>query len=193
MSIDPSILKQLSTFAIGFSAAFLAALWLSLIFWTNRDIRKRSRDRAMRIFAVVVVTLLFLPGFLIYLVLRPPRTLEEEYQRALEEEALLQSIEGAALCPGCERHIQPDWLVCPSCGILLKKKCESCARLIELPWHVCPYCATPVTGMAGKDDTASAEQSNDQGMTTNLEEELEADSDDQYIQRLLDDDFKSPT
>ena len=49
MSIDPSILKEISTFAIGFATAFLAALWLSLIFWTNRDIRKRSRDRAMRI------------------------------------------------------------------------------------------------------------------------------------------------
>ena len=138
MSLDPSFLKQLTTFAVGFSAAFLAALWLSLIFWTNRDIRKRSRDRVLRIIAVVVVTVFFLPGFLIYLVLRPGYTLEEEYQRALEEEALLQAIEGAALCPGCERHLQPDWIVCPGCGTVLKKTCESCGRLIELPWTICP-------------------------------------------------------
>jgi hypothetical protein len=193
MSIDPSILKQLSTFAIGFSTAFLAALWLSLIFWTSRDVRKRSRDRALRIFALVLVTVLFLPGFLIYLVLRPSRTLDEEYQRALEEEALLQTIEGAALCPGCERHIQADWLVCPSCGTLLKKKCESCSRLIELPWHVCPYCTTPVPGMPDRDGTSSLDAYVVQPGSTGIEEEeFEEDNDDQYIQRLLDDDFKSP-
>jgi len=192
MSIDPSILKQLSTFAIGFSTAFLAALWLSLIFWTNRDIRKRSRDRAMRIFAVVLVTVLFLPGFLIYLVLRPSRTLDEEYQRALEEEALLQTIEGAALCPGCERHIQADWLVCPSCGTLLKKKCESCGRLIELPWHVCPYCATPVPGMPERESAPVSARHVVQDYSSDIDEEFEADNDDQYIQRLLDDDHKTP-
>lgn len=192
MSIDPSILKEISTFAIGFSTAFLAALWLSLIFWTNRDVRKRSRDRAMRIFAVVLVTVLFLPGFLLYLVLRPSRTLDEEYQRALEEEALLQTIEGAALCPGCERHIQADWLVCPSCGTLLKKKCESCGRLIELPWHVCPYCATPVPGMPERESSPVSVRHVVQDSSSDIDEEFEADNDDQYIQRLLDDDHKTP-
>lgn len=147
MGVDQSLLKQFSTFAIVFVAVFLAALWLSLIFCTDRDIRKRSRDRYKRILAVLLVTLLSLPGFILYLVLRPPRTLEEDYQRALEEEALLQTIEGAALCPGCERHIQAEWVVCPNCGTLLKKKCSSCGQLIDLPWNLCPYCTTPVPDM----------------------------------------------
>ena len=193
MSIDPTILKQVSTFAIGFSAAFLAALWLSLIFWTNRDIRKRTRDRAMRVLAVVVVTLLSLPGFLIYLILRPSRSIEEEYQRSLEEEALLQTIEGAALCPGCERHIQPDWLVCPNCGTLLKKKCENCGRLIDLPWNVCPYCATPVPGMPVKEDEREHVEDYIGEHLVEIEEDDEIDEDDQLGQPLLDDEFKSPT
>ena len=193
MSIDPTILKQVSTFAIGFSAAFLAALWLSLIFWTNRDIRKRTRDRAMRVLAVVVVTLLSLPGFLIYLILRPSRSIEEEYQRSLEEEALLQTIEGAALCPGCERHIQPDWLVCPNCGTLLKKKCENCGRLIDLPWNVCPYCATPVPGMPVKEDEREQVEDYAGEHLVEIEEDDEIDEDDQLGQPLLDDEFKSPT
>ncbi len=192
MSLDPSILKQLSTFAIGFSAAFLAVLWLSLIFWTNRDIRKRSRDRAMRILAVVVVAVLFLPGFLIYLVLRPSRTLEEEYQRALEEEALLQAIEGTALCPGCERHIQPDWLVCPGCATLLKKKCESCGHLIELTWNICPYCATAVAGMSIEEDVLETGEITSSEMTFDLDEDDEIEPDDHDAQPLLDDEFKSP-
>ena len=192
MSLDPSFLKQLTTFAVGFSAAFLAALWLSLIFWTNRDIRKRSRDRVLRIIAVVVVTVFFLPGFLIYLVLRPGNTLEEDYQRALEEEALLQAIEGAALCPGCERHLQPDWIVCPGCGTVLKKTCESCGHLIELPWNICPYCATAVPGMpveiSETESILEPEPLDEDQVETDVEFEIE----DEDIQPELDDnEFKS--
>ncbi len=73
--------------------AFAAALWLSLVIWTFRDIRSRARDPLARILAVLVVAVLFLPGIIIYLILRPPRTLEQEYQQTLEEEALLQAIE----------------------------------------------------------------------------------------------------
>ena len=185
MSLDPSFLKQLTTFAVGFSAAFIAALWLSLIFWTNRDIRKRSRDRAMRILAVVVVTVFFLPGFLIYLVLRPGRTLEEEYQRSLEEEALLQAIEGAALCPGCERHLQPDWIVCPGCGTVLKKTCESCGRLIELPWTICPYCTAAVPGMPV--EISDTESVLEQGQFDEDETDVEIEIEDDDIQSDLDD------
>lgn len=131
----------------GFAAAFLAALWLSLIFWVYRDIRSRTRDRFMRILAVIVAALLFLPGILIYLILRPARTLEEDYQRTLEEEALLQSVEEAPVCPGCNRRVQMDWIVCPNCHTRLKKTCLHCGKTIELPWNLCPYCATPVPGM----------------------------------------------
>jgi RNA polymerase subunit RPABC4/transcription elongation factor Spt4 len=84
---------------------------------------------------------------LVYLILRPARTLEEEYQQTLEEEALLQSIEDQADCPGCERRIREDWLVCPTCQTKLRKPCHSCGRLMELPWDICPYCGTPVPGM----------------------------------------------
>lgn len=147
MTLDPTFLKQLTLFATGFSAAFLAALWLSLIFWTLRDIRKRTKDRFLRILAVVIVALLFLPGVLVYLILRPAKTLEEDYQHSLEEEALLQSIEDAAVCPGCGRRIDREWIACPSCHTRLKKTCEHCGKVIELPWNLCPYCATPVAGM----------------------------------------------
>jgi len=187
MSLDPSFLKQLTTFAVGFSAAFLAALWLSLIFWTNRDIRKRSRDRVLRIIAVVVVTIFFLPGFLIYLVLRPGHTLEEEYQRALEEEALLQAIEGAALCPGCERHLQPVWIVCPGCGTILKKTCESCGHLIELPWNICPYCATAVPGMPVETSDGESDFETDQLGEDLVETDDEFEIEDDDIQPDLDD------
>ena len=153
MTLDPVLLKRISMIGTGFAAAFLAALWLSLIFWTFRDIRSRSRDPFMRILAVVIVALLSLPGILVYLVLRPPHTLEEEYQHSLEEEALLETIEDAAVCPGCNRRVQKDWVVCPNCHIRLKKKCTHCGKNMELPWNLCPYCETPVPADTMSDDS----------------------------------------
>jgi hypothetical protein len=170
MNLDPAVLKQITLIATGFSVAFLAALWLSLIFWVFRDIRTRTRDPFMRILAVVVSAVLFLPGIVIYLIIRPAKTIEEEYQHSLEEEALLQTIEDSAICPGCSRRVSPDWLACPSCHTRLKKKCEHCGKIIDLPWNLCPYCETPVTGMR-------------------VESPVEPDDQDAIQQTLLDDDF----
>ncbi len=147
MSFDPTSLSNFMLFLAAWGGAFVAALWLSLVIWTYRDIRSRARDPLARILAVLVVAVLFLPGIVIYLILRPPYTLDEEYQRTLEEEALLQGIEESSLCPGCGRHTRDNWVVCPNCHTKLKKNCHQCGKLIELPWNLCPYCATPAPGM----------------------------------------------
>jgi RNA polymerase subunit RPABC4/transcription elongation factor Spt4 len=146
MTFDPSNLSNVLLIVVAWGGAFLAALWLSLVFWTFRDIRGRARSVGERLLAVLIVAVLFLPGIVIYLILRPPRTLEEEYQHTLEEEALLTSIEESALCPGCGRRIKDNWQVCPSCHTRLKKNCHHCGKLMELPWNLCPYCANPTPG-----------------------------------------------
>ena len=147
MTIDPVTLRNILLVLTGFAAAFTAALWLSLLIWTYRDIRQRARDPLARILAVLVVAILFLPGILIYLILRPGQTLEDEYQHTLEEEALLQSIEDNPLCPGCGRRVRDEWLACPNCYTKLKKTCHQCGKPMELPWNLCPYCGTPAPGM----------------------------------------------
>ena len=147
MTLDPTFLSSLTLVLTGLAGAFLVALWVALVVWTYRDMRSRHRDRLVHILAALMVALLYLPGVLVYLILRPARTLEEEYQQTLEEEALLQSIEDQSVCPGCERHIKDDWQVCPTCQTKLRKPCHSCGRLMELPWNICPYCGTPAPGM----------------------------------------------
>ena len=147
MTLDPAVLSNLILLLTGFGGAFLVALWVSLIFWTYRDIRTRVRDPLMHTLAALLVAVLNIPGVLVYLILRPSRTLEEEYQRTLEEEALLQALEDLPLCPGCERRVKDDWQVCPNCHTKLKKNCHNCGKLMELPWNICPYCATPAPGM----------------------------------------------
>jgi RNA polymerase subunit RPABC4/transcription elongation factor Spt4 len=134
--------------------AFLVALWLSLVYWTWRDMRARSHDRFLRVLAPLLVLLLNLPGILLYLVLRPRLTIEEEYERALEEEALLAGIEEALKCPGCGRRTEKDWQICPHCHTRLRKSCTRCGRLLELPWNLCPYCGQPA--QAAREETPGA-------------------------------------
>ena len=146
MSIDPSFMSSFALVLTGFGGAFLAALWVSLVVWTYRDIRGRARDPLVQILSALLVAVLNIPGVLVYLILRPQRTLEEEYQHTLEEETLLQALEDQSLCPGCERRVREDWQICPNCQTRLRKPCLHCARLLELPWNICPYCGTAAPG-----------------------------------------------
>jgi hypothetical protein len=140
---NPETLSNILLFLTAWGGAFQVALWISLIFWTNRDIQTRTHDNLLRILSLLAVGLLFLPGIVIYLILRPSHTIDEEYQQSLEEEALLRSIEEVQQCPGCNRRIAPNWLVCPDCHTKLKKTCHQCSRPMELNWNLCPYCGTP--------------------------------------------------
>lgn len=144
--LDLSSLTTVFQYLTALLGAFLVALWLSLIFWTYRDIRSRTEDRLIQALAAVLTAVMGPLGLLIYLVMRPLQTIDEAYQRTLEEEALLAEIEEQHLCPGCSGRTEPDWLICANCHTRLRKSCGSCGRLMDLSWQVCPYCGTPVPG-----------------------------------------------
>jgi RNA polymerase subunit RPABC4/transcription elongation factor Spt4 len=117
---------------------------MSLIIWTFRDMRLRSRDIFAQLLASLVVLIFGPLGLLIYLILRPQETLSEAYSRTLEEEALLQDItEEQPVCPGCKHKIEPDFIICPACHTELRKACPHCGRLMLMRWEICPYCAEP--------------------------------------------------
>jgi RNA polymerase subunit RPABC4/transcription elongation factor Spt4 len=121
----------------------MVAVWISVVIWTFRDIRSRTRDILAQFLATLMV-LAFFPlfglGLLLYYILRPPTTLSEMYERSLEEEALLQDIEDRLACPGCNRTVEEDFMVCPTCHTRLKKACPACGRLLHMRWNVCAYC-----------------------------------------------------
>jgi len=148
MSIDlGSIISKLnellliSAFLFG---GFLAAFHISLVVWTFRDIRSRSRDLFSQLLATLLVFVFNLLGLFLYFILRPRETLAESYERALEEEALLRGIEERPVCPNCGQPVEADFLLCPGCHTQLKKSCPDCGRLLYLPWDICPYCGYPV-------------------------------------------------
>jgi len=133
-----------------FFSAFLAALWISLVIWTFRDMRSRARDAFAQLLASLMVLLLGPFGIILYLILRPRETLSERYERSLEEEALLQDIEERHICPGCKQPIEPDYVLCPICHTRLRRACVHCGRLVHPRWSICPYCGEgqkPVPGV----------------------------------------------
>ncbi len=140
-------LENLGTILVAivtFISAFIAALWMSLVIWTFRDMRLRSRDIFAQLLASLVVLIFGPLGLLIYLILRPQETLAEAYARTLEEEALLQDLtEEKPVCPECKHRIEPDFILCPACHTTLRKICPHCGRLLLLRWDICPYCGEP--------------------------------------------------
>jgi RNA polymerase subunit RPABC4/transcription elongation factor Spt4 len=120
--------------------AFLLAFWLAMIIWAWRDIRSRSRDIFAAVLAVLLVAIFPIVGLMLYILLRPKETLAEAYDRALEEEALLRSMEEQLVCPNCQRAVDRHWRFCAYCHTQIKKDCAHCGGLLELGWNLCPYC-----------------------------------------------------
>lgn len=125
---------------IALGGAYLLALWFALVVWTFQDIQARSRSVIAQIFSTLVVVLFFVPGVLIYLILRPRDTLDDAFQRSLEEEYLLQDLEELPLCPNCQHYVEAEFVYCPQCRTALRQDCVSCGRLIDIRWDICPYC-----------------------------------------------------
>ena len=136
----PANLKTIISSVLILLGAYGLLFLLSLVIWTFRDVRSRSRDVLVQILATLLVLVFNIPGLLLYFVLRPQETLTETYEHALGQEALLQDIEERYICPNCKRKVDADFAVCPFCQHELRKHCQNCARLLNLNWDLCPYC-----------------------------------------------------
>jgi RNA polymerase subunit RPABC4/transcription elongation factor Spt4 len=126
--------------AAAFIGAFVAIFWISLVYWTWRDVRSRTQDVILQITATLLVAIFMLGGLFIYLIVRPRQTLAELYERQLEEESLLAEMTERQTCPTCHYRVEGEFQVCPSCGTKLRRPCPRCDHLLELKWNVCPYC-----------------------------------------------------
>jgi hypothetical protein len=156
MGIEAVVARTLQVL-LALGGAYLVALWFVLVVWTYRDIEARSRNVVTQVFSTLLVVLFWIPGVLLYLILRPKDTLDGAYQRSLEEEYLLQDLEELPLCPSCERYVEDDFVLCPHCHTRLREPCLSCVRLIDLRWSVCPYCGAAQGGEAvGKPEQVEA-------------------------------------
>ena len=141
--------QNAAALAVTLAGAYVLVFWISIVAWTYRDIRDRSRDAAFQVVAVLLVLVFNVLGLVIYLILRPRETLAEAYARSLEEEALLQELEEQGICPSCKRYITAEFVVCPYCRTQLKEPCIKCGRPLSFNWLACPYCTTSRSRVGG--------------------------------------------
>lgn len=140
------VLARIVQFSIAMIGAFAVALWFALVIWTYRDAVARSRNALMQVFSTLIVVLFFIPGIVIYLLLRPKETLDEKQQRWVEEEYLAQELDDVPVCPSCNHHVRDEWIYCPTCRYQLRRPCHSCGRLVESAWEVCAFCGIELYG-----------------------------------------------
>ncbi len=150
MDIEALVARGLQIL-LALGGAYLIATWFVLAIWTFRDIESRSRSVVTQVFSTLLVVMFWVPGLMLYWLLRPKETLDEAYQRSLEEEYLLQDLEEMPLCPTCNHFVEDEWQLCPHCNTQLREHCPSCDHLIDLRWDVCPYCGTEHHGHTGDD------------------------------------------
>src|SRR5918996_5105530 len=123
----------------------LAVFYLSLVFWTFADARRRIDDPLL-VFCATACSLFPFVGTIVYLIVRPPEYLDDVRLRELEmtaAEARLASLD-YSLCPHCDYEVQADYLRCPSCMRKLKERCYSCSKPIDPAWKLCPYCEAEI-------------------------------------------------
>lgn len=137
-----------TTIAVLAIGAYIGVLWLALAFSVIRDARRRPMSPVMH---AVALMLAFVPPFLgalVYFVLRPPQTLEEQRAIEMEEKALFDpGANGTAPtrpCPNCGRDIERAFIICPYCRTEFARRCANCEHMLRLGWSICPYCGTEV-------------------------------------------------
>jgi RNA polymerase subunit RPABC4/transcription elongation factor Spt4 len=131
-------------FALQAAGVYLVILWLASAYWAFRDMQQRS-DNVLLPYLVAAGIILFTPVFFIfavwiYKIIRPHEKIGEVWERNLAEEALLNEVETIHHCPGCERRIDDEWIICPFCRTRLNRVCPNCSRLVGMDWSLCAWC-----------------------------------------------------
>jgi hypothetical protein len=123
---------------------YIAILWIATAYWAFRDMQQRS-DNAILPYLVAAGIILFTPFLFIfavwvYKIVRPHEKIGEVWERNLAEEALLAEVEAIRHCPTCQRRVDDEWIICPSCRTRLNRVCPNCSRLVGMDWSLCAWC-----------------------------------------------------
>ena len=136
--------SEIVQFGIRAIGIYLVILWLATAYWAFRDMQQRS-DNAILPYIAAAGIILFTPIFFIfaywiYKLVRPHEKIGEVWERNLAEEALLAEVDSIHHCPTCERRIDDEWIICPTCRTRLKRVCPNCSRLVGMDWSLCAWC-----------------------------------------------------
>jgi len=124
--------------AIKSGLLYLSIFWIALTIWVAKDSINRSNNILFHVFSILLN--IFLPVFwlILYLLIRPTRTLMDKYYEDLEFQALSQNEK--EFCPKCHTTIEKDYKFCGECGESLLEKCTSCKKEYSKKYKNCPFC-----------------------------------------------------
>lgn len=118
----------------------LGAFWIVVLYWVWLDSGERTTKKEIRIAYLVLVTLLFIVGLIIYLLIRPNQTIEEIYWADLERRYLKYETAELGDCPKCGTQLFPGFNYCPNCKYVIKVKCSQCGVEMDKQYKYCPSC-----------------------------------------------------
>ncbi len=118
------------------SLIYIGILWLAIIIWVTRDVINRSNNILFQVISILLNTILPVFGLVIYLLIRPSKTILEKYY----DEAELKALSLGKFCEICNSQVNEAYDFCPECGKDLKNKCNSCKKTSLKTYKICPYC-----------------------------------------------------
>lgn len=124
---------------VGIIGGYLLFIWLAVVAWVLRDISARSRNLLVIIFSLAFVLIGNLPALVIYLLIRPEKTLEDTKEHDLFYASILDK--NITVCSSCQSLVRNDFNHCPSCGNSLLQTCAHCGTRINSLWRHCPNCS----------------------------------------------------
>lgn len=131
-------------FGIQLFTIYWIILWLAAAYWAFRDMQLRTENPIVpylaSAFIIVFTPVLFPLAVFAYRIVRPQERIGEIYERNLAEEAMLAEIEAIRHCPQCDRRVDPEWIICPTCRTRLNRVCPNCTKLVGLEWSLCAWC-----------------------------------------------------
>lgn len=119
---------------------YLGVLWFAIVIWVGRDIINRTNNILFQVIVILLNIGLPVFGLILYLIIRPSKTLLEKYYEELEYNFLSEQTSESEQCPKCEGSIDQDFLYCPACAEKVKNSCWSCHHIYLSRYVVCPYC-----------------------------------------------------
>ena len=138
-------------FALKFLLLYFFVIWISLIVWVAQDVSSRSSNFFFQFFCVFFMIISTPVGVIVYLMIRPQKTLSIQYHDEIDHDLeTLSNIVAERIwqrgskkyiyCPECHHQVQQNFSICPYCEVPLKASCKSCWKKIRIIWALCPYC-----------------------------------------------------
>ncbi|MBI2356585.1 zinc ribbon domain-containing protein [Candidatus Dojkabacteria bacterium] len=125
---------------IKYSGFLFIVFWFVVAAWAWFDCAERSEKVYVRILVTLLVLFGNIPGLIIYLILRPKITIQDQYWSDLERRYLMYETAELQDCDKCGTMLQPGFVYCPNCKNEIKVKCSNCGVNIDKKWKNCPFC-----------------------------------------------------